>query len=236
MIQKSLFSSCLILVAIVIFVESKIFFPLKDGYDTVFSYNMKIRDNNRILWTHGEIHLRLTNNTIRFAMQHFEVNRNENINIEGIHKAADTPIYIELDGNENLPNSNDVDWRNLDPRVILHAFALSSGLFSENGHVNATVYDETNTFGGWAHCPPALKVREDDKNITLRLFFNNKKCQNGTIYDTIVIEDFLEVNYVFEKNKKQIIKIEAHFKDQTYVSETEVISNIEFIDFERIKE
>lgn len=217
--------------------ESKLLIPLKADYDSVFSYNLKTRNNERVLWTRGNIYMRqLNNNSIKFELRQFEVDRHEHVKLDLVHKAASTPIWIELDEHENVPNSNEIDWHNLDPRVILYPFALGNSLFTDDGGVNETIFDETNTYGGWSHCPPTIKVRDDDKSVTLRLFFNNKKCKTGTIYDQISVDDFLEVNYYMQKKQKKIVKIEAHYKDYTFVTEAEAVANIEFKEFERFVE
>lgn len=218
--------------------ESKLLIPLKHDYDSVFSYNLKTRNNERVLWTRGNIHLKpLKNYTIQFELKQVEVDRHEHVKLDLVHKAAAAPIWIELDEYQNLPNSNEVDWLNLDPRVILYPFALGNSLFNDEGKVNETIFDETNTYGGWSQCPPTIKVREDDKFVTLRLFFDNKKCkEQGTIFDQLTVDDFLEVNYYLQKKQKKIVKIEAHYKDYTYVREAEALATIEFTEFERFVE
>lgn len=216
--------------------EQKLLIPLKDDFDSVFSYNLKTRNNNRVLWTRGAIHMRQlsNNNSMKFELKNFEVDRHENVPLDLVYKSASTPIWIKLDANENVPNSNEIDWENLDPRVVLYPFALGNDLFLEgDGRVNNTIFEETNTYGGWSHCPPTIKVKEDDKFVILRLFFNNKKCKTGTIYDSLSVEEFIELNYHLKKKQKRIVKIEAHYKDYTYVSEAEAVANIEFIEFER---
>lgn len=218
--------------------ESKLLIPLKDEYDSVFSYNLKTRNKDRVLWTRGNIHMQqLRNNSVRFELKNVEVDRRENVQLDVVHKAASTPIWLHLDEYQNLPNTALIDWLNLDPRVILYPFALGNSLFNEDGTVNETIFDEGNSYGGWSKCPPTIKLRDDDKLVTLRLFFDHKKCnESGTIYDQIVVEDFLEVNYYLRKKQKKIVKIEAHYKDYTYVREAEALANIEFTEFERLVE
>lgn len=209
-------------------------FPLRKGYDSVFSFSLEMYNAEKYLDCAGNIYVRKEGNHLVFKYKNFDLFKRIGLDIKEINESVSAPLIINLDQDNKMMTPPDYDsWDEIDPRIVIKIFKYS--FVSVSGETQEPGWETSMENEGQCKLEP--KIFNGRNELHIKLFYNLEKCLYNS--DGVLLnypEHYRVIDLYVPESLKNVTRMEYNYRKKTDVADNQNTVNIQFEEYIKYEE